>query len=168
MKKLRDEKILALSWKQPYAELMLHGKIETRTWKTDYRGSVLICASKKLYNEQEIISISGVNQYERIKNILIPYLIQNARDYTGYAIAIGNLVDCRPMTKADEDKCFVEYRKSWTVDVKNKKTGKIKIVQKKLWCHVYENVQRIEPFLWKGTQGWKTVEPNIIDTIEIK
>jgi hypothetical protein len=44
-----DQKLMALSWKQPYAELMLHGKIETRTWQTKYRGWVMVCASKQPY-----------------------------------------------------------------------------------------------------------------------
>lgn len=39
----------ALSWKEPYATLMLHGKVETRTWPTDYRGLVLNCVALKDY-----------------------------------------------------------------------------------------------------------------------
>lgn len=41
--------IRALSTKQPYASLMLHGKVETRTWDSKYLGWVLICASKQAY-----------------------------------------------------------------------------------------------------------------------
>ena len=48
------EPIKALSWKQPYASLMLKGKIETRSWPTNYRGLVLICASKAPYSIKEI------------------------------------------------------------------------------------------------------------------
>jgi len=35
--------------KQPYCDLILNGvkKYEIRSWKTEYRGSILICASKK-------------------------------------------------------------------------------------------------------------------------
>jgi hypothetical protein len=46
-----NQEIRALTWKEPYASLMLHGKIETRTWYTKYRGLVLICAGLKHYNE---------------------------------------------------------------------------------------------------------------------
>lgn len=37
-----------LSFKQPYANLILSGKkiLETRSWKTEYRGSIVICVSK--------------------------------------------------------------------------------------------------------------------------
>lgn len=129
---------MALSWKQPYAELMLHDKIETRSWSTKYRGLVLICASKIPYNHDQVYNISGETQSKRVYECIgkidpILYLKQNR---SGQAIAIAELVDCRPMTKDDEDKCFVEYREG-------------------LYCHVYKNVREIEPFDWKGTQGWR-------------
>lgn len=40
----------ALSIRQPWAHLIVHGgkDIENRTWKTKYRGTVLIHASKKI------------------------------------------------------------------------------------------------------------------------
>lgn len=65
----------------------------------------------------------------------------------GYAIAIGKLIDCRPMTKDDEEKCFVKYSPN-------------------LFCHVYENVRPIKPIIWKGVQGWKIVSFDIIEKIE--
>lgn len=42
-------KIKAFSIKEPWASMIYNGKktIETRTWKTDYRGELLLCASKK-------------------------------------------------------------------------------------------------------------------------
>lgn len=65
----------ALSVKQPWANLIASGKktIETRTWTTTYRGPLLIVASKT----------------PRIA----PF---------GAAVAIVELVDCRPMLKSDE------------------------------------------------------------------
>lgn len=138
-----DKKLMALSWKQPYAELMLHGKIETRTWHTYYRGWVLICGSQSGYTSKQIENISGIIQKGRIHESL-----RNANIIGGYAIAIGKLVDCRPMQKEDEDKCFVEFYPD-------------------LYCHVYENVQAIEPFPWKGTQGWKEVDPETKNKIKL-
>lgn len=128
---IEDDKIMALSWKEPFASLMLQGKIETRVWKTDYRGFVLICTSKKKYNNQEVLNISGPEQYQRVIDMLDGKEMKH-----GYAIAIGKLIHCRKMIKADEDKCFVEYNPD-------------------LWCHIYEDVRPIVPFEWKGTQGWK-------------
>ena len=65
----------AISIKEPWASLILNGHktIETRTWKTTYRGKLLLCASKKPKS-----SLSGM----------------------GFAIA--DLIDIRLMTKEDE------------------------------------------------------------------
>jgi hypothetical protein len=133
-----SEKLLALSWKQPYAELMLKGKIETRTWNTNYRGWVLICASKQPYFTEQLRRISGGKQLVRMGD----FLAKINPGFEGKAIAIGRLVDCRPMRKEDEDKCFVQFFPD-------------------LFCHVYEDVQAIEPIPWKGKQGWSEVSPEV-------
>jgi len=65
----------ALSLKQPWANMIASGEktIETRRWPTAYRGPLLIVSSK-------------------------------TPDITpaGCAVALATLVDCRPMTRADE------------------------------------------------------------------
>lgn len=129
------EPIRALSWKEPFASLMLHGKIETRTWATKYRGLVLICASKKGYTEGDLIAISGESGAQRILHFLRDYSIS---EQSGVAIAIGRLVDCRKMKPEDEEKTFVKYRSE-------------------LWCHVYDQVTPISPLGWIGSQGWGKV-----------
>lgn len=140
----------ALTWKEPYASLMLYGKIETRTWKTTYRGRVLICASKKEYKIDDWCEISGDTQFKRILELVGGFLgLLYLKNTNGYAIATGDLVDCRPMREQDEDRCFVKFRES-------------------LWCHVYENVQPINPFPWKGSQGWRQVPDEIIQSIVYK
>lgn len=65
----------ALSIKEPWASMILSGKkvIETRTWKTNYRGPILLCASKSPKSK-----ISGM------------------------AFAIAELTACMPMVKDDE------------------------------------------------------------------
>ena len=136
------QKLMALSWKQPYADLMLQGKIETRTWNTNYRGWVLMSASLKSYNTYSIDEISGS---DIVKSTSI---LKQKNWRTGVAIAIGRLVDSRPMTFLDEAKCFVKYHPN-------------------LFCHVYEDVQAIVPIPWKGTQGWKEVPEEFKNRIEI-
>lgn len=133
-----DKRIRALSWKEPFASLMLHGKIETRTWATGYRGWVLICASKAPYGGQVLKSICGERQMGRAKEALHSSL-RHQNDYPyGKAIAIGYLANCRMMAPSDADMCFVNYRDD-------------------LYCHIYKDVQAIEPFDWKGSQGWRTL-----------
>src|SRR5882672_1096155 len=100
--------IRALSWKQPYLDLMLHGKIETRTWATNYRGWVLICASQKAYNDPQIENISGLDGRLTIEDTL-----PDGNYKLGYALAIGRLVDCWPMLPGDEAKTFMQYRAPW-------------------------------------------------------
>ena len=165
-----QEPIRALSWKEPYLSLMLHGKTETRTWNTNYRGLVLMCGSLAPYPFEVVNNkISGSHQTNRIWETL-DYDSNFKTKYCGKAAAIGRLVDCRPMTKADEDKCFVQYKEPWfeMKSNKNKITGIIKITnkQKKLFCHIYEDVREIKPFDWKGSQGWGKVDQKIIDTLE--
>jgi hypothetical protein len=78
----------ALSIRSPYWELILSGKktIETRTWKTNYRGDFLICATQ-------------------------PH---------GQAVAIVELVECRPMQPDDWKKaCCPKYANAWALVLKN-------------------------------------------------
>lgn len=82
----------AISVKDPWAGMILHGEklIETRTWKTNYRGDLLICVSKK-----------------------------PASALSGFAVCVVNLIDCRPMTDNDEvaAKCECYYGAySWVLD----------------------------------------------------
>jgi len=81
----------ALSIKQPWAWAIAsgHKTIETRTWPTNYRGELLIVASKTPDRTmtQMITEISQRGQ-------IIEY---------GKAIAVARLVNCRLMTNADED-----------------------------------------------------------------
>lgn len=66
----------ALSVRQPWASLIMSGKkiIELRTWKTKYRGPLVICASQRRHGS-------------------LP---------TGVALGIVNLDDIRPSTPNDE------------------------------------------------------------------
>lgn len=36
-----------------------------------------------------------------------------------------------------------------------------------LYCHLYEDVKPIKPFPWKGSQGWKKLDRETIDKIQI-
>lgn len=71
----------AISLRQPWANLIAAGQktIETRLWGTDYRGQLLIVSSKRPKIEP-----------------------------AGCAVAIGELIECRPMTLADEKAAMCE------------------------------------------------------------
>lgn len=146
MEKLDNQEIRALSWKQPFASLMLHGKVETRSWATDYRGLVLICVSKQPFGLRAVRSICG----DKIFFLLQQFMGRMGIDTTptlGKAIAVGRLVDCRFMHPEDAEKCWVAYSSD-------------------LYCHVYEDVRPIKQFAWKGSQGWRKLDQTTIDKIE--
>jgi hypothetical protein len=84
--------IKGLSVKQPWAGLIALGQktIETRTWKTDYRGPLLICASAR--------------RDERAWQANDPPICR----VFAAALAIVELVDCRPMTQLDERQAMCE------------------------------------------------------------
>lgn len=135
-----DVEVRALSIKQPYATLMLPPvcKIETRTWYTRYRGWVLICASQQYTPLWTQIDVSGRTQLDRMDSLL-PGMEPGMRARCGSAIGIGQLVDCRPMTPADEDACYVQWKEG-------------------LWCHVFRDVYPITPFGYSGHLGYKPLD----------
>ncbi len=97
----------ALSVKQPWANMIAAGKktIETRTWSTKYRGPLLIVSSRSP-------SIEPV----------------------GCALAVADLVDCRPMIQSDEVRaCCKVYPNAYA------------------W--VLRDIRAITPFQVKGRLG---------------
>ena len=77
----------ALSIKQPWANMIADGEktIETRTWSTPHRGPLLIVSSKKP-------DLENFPEMSRLGNG--PY---------GCAVAVAQLVRCRPMEAEDVD-----------------------------------------------------------------
>lgn len=144
MTNFENEIVRALWMNNPFAHLMLHGKIETRKRPTNVRGLVLLCSCQKEYTQQQVWDISGYQQGERIKEALWDL----GQPWNGYAICIGNLVDCRPMTPADQDACFVRYRHG-------------------LWCWEFQDVQPVKYFQIKGKQGWKILTSEEKQKIEL-
>ena len=131
----------AISIKNPFATLMLGGKIETRKWATDYRGEVLLCNTASPFSDRAATKIMGEVQSRRAGLILEGALVR-----PGMAFAVARLVDCRPMTLADEDDCFVKYEPG-------------------LYCHIYKNLRRIRELPFKGAQGWKTLDIEFWDQL---
>jgi len=78
-----------ISIKEPWASLIKNNikKIETRSFKTNYRGKIYIHASKKEFNQKD----------ENIQNIL-SYLKNKTLSY-GHIICEAELVDCIYMDK---------------------------------------------------------------------
>ncbi len=85
----------AISLHQPFATMIRDGvkTIETRRWPTSHRGPLVICSTRKP-------TVAG--------------------HLSGYALAIVDVVGCRPMTKTDEPAaCYVCYRGAWAWELAN-------------------------------------------------
>lgn len=81
----------ALSVKQPWANRIAVGTkwIETRHWRTDYRDEILIVSTKR-----------------------------PAIEPAGFALAVAELVDCRPMKRSDTEAALCAFDPalfSWTL-----------------------------------------------------
>lgn len=105
-----------ISIKQPWASLIAEGHktIETRTWSVSYRGKLLIVSSKR-----PVIGSLPV----------------------GMALAVVDLVDCRPMTKDDEAAAMCE-------------------IYPGAWAWVLDNIHKIKPFNVKGSLSLYEVDVN--------
>lgn len=153
--KYPGETLRALSWKQPFASLMLHGKVETRVWDAKYRGLVLICASKAPYSHAEVQDIAGEEQWKRITDLLGFEFKSSVHVPLAQAIAIGRLVSSKKMDGFAFVRGLDQPKLTYSEMIERKTFVKYNA---DLWCHSYTDVQPIVPFEWSGVQGWKTVD----------
>lgn len=113
----------AISVKQPWASLLAagHKTVECRTWKTVYRGELLICSSKGDFEINDGLVAPG-----------------------GMALGVVELLDVRPMTKADVDAAYLPQE--WVTDA-----------LKGFAWHV-RKLYEIKPFPIKGRLNLFTVD----------
>lgn len=118
-----------ISIKEPFATLITNGmkKIETRSWKTNYRGEIFIHASGKTLAK------------EFLTNDFVVDLIKDMDMNFGNIICRCNLVDCIYM---DED--FLEYIKQNPMEYK---VGEYKVGR---YAWVMEDIEPIYPIPAKG------------------
>lgn len=122
-----------LSIQEPYATLILNGykKIETRSWKTSYRGDILIHASK------------SKNFMRNIKEKQVLDLVEKNKLNYGKIICKAKLIDCKEMTKE-----FIEEVK------KNHQEYILGIYEEKRYAWILDNIIPIdEPIEVKGKLG---------------
>ena len=104
----------AISIKQPFIDLIIKGQktLEIRSWQTKVRGDVLLCSSAN----------------PKIKGLL-----------SGYALAIAEIVDCRPFMKKDAMLACCGYEPG-------------------LYAWELANIRKIKPFPVKGKLGFFHIE----------
>ena len=113
-----------LSIRQPWAELIIEGKkkIEIRTWKTNYRGKLLIHASKRV--DKKAVEFYGFSIDELLR---------------GYIIGSADLVDVKVYRGKSEFLKDKYLHLSMDLPMKFPVYG-----------FVLENAKRINPIEYKG------------------
>lgn len=119
-----------LSIKEPWASLIMNGtkKIETRSWKTKYRGEIYIHASLSK------AKITKPEVYELIKDMNFK---------CGYIICKCNLVDCIYMTDEYVNDMKTNHYEEYIC-------GHYEVGR---YAWIVENVKVIEPIEAKGKLG---------------
>jgi len=122
----------ALSIIEPWATLIKEKQkyIETRSWKTNYRGEIFIHASLKKINKND----------EHIQELL--KLIPNLEMNYGHIICKANLIDCVYM-----DEKYINKIKE------NKKEYLCGDYQVGRYAWVLDNIEPLEPIKIKGNLG---------------
>ena len=118
-----------ISIKEPFATLIKNGykKIETRSWKTNYRGEIFIHASGKSLAK------------EFINNNYVIKLINNINMNYGNIICKAKLVDCVYI-----DELFLNSIK------KNKMEYNLGLYEIGRYAWIFEDVEPIYPIRVKG------------------
>lgn len=119
-----------LSIKEPWASLIMNGtkKIETRSWKTKYRGEIYIHASSSK------AKITKSEVYELIKDMNFK---------CGYIICKCNLVDCIYMTDEYVNDMKINHYEEYIC-------GHYEVGR---YAWIVEDVKVIEPIEAKGKLG---------------
>ena len=122
-----------LSLIEPWASLIKEKKkfIETRSWKTNYRGELYIHASLKKITRKEQISLT--KQYALLDNLDFKY---------GYIICKCKLVDCIYM-----DEMFIEKMKE---NPQEYLCGDYSLGR---YAWILEEIEETDPILAKGMLG---------------
>lgn len=136
----------ALTIKQPWASLIVLGekKIETRSWKTSYRGPILIHAGKNIEK--------GMFEFYFIQDVFKKHQIKGDNELpVGSIIAKANLVGCLKMVKTTiNDVCFtekVELENGEIVTCPELYFGDYEVGR---YAWILEDIEPIEPISAKG------------------
>ncbi len=122
----------AISLRQPWATLVADGvkSIETRTWPTNYRGPLLIVSSRV----RKPLGVPPMASDDALAKV--------AGDPLGNALAIVELVDCRPMVAEDATNACCE-------------------LYPRAWAWILTKARRITPFPVKGQLGLYEVQVDV-------
>lgn len=145
----------AITILEPWASLIACGakKIETRSWRTNYRGKIAIHAGKKFMHGsiEKFIAIEGWDKYAKMSRPLEQNDIYLEEEGTlGCVVAIADLVECVQFTHS-----LLPGRN--TILLNGQEVAENEIMfgdcTAGRWGWMLENIQRIEQVSAKGQQG---------------
>lgn len=153
--------MLALSIKQPFASLIIGGvkPLEIRTWKTNYRGPVLIVAGQKFHPAYKKLSSTDTTTVLWWNTAFSVGHTEHSVTYEGFklwvlhqpltfqrevVIGVADLVNVRPMVEADEPKALCPFDES-------------------LFAWEFENPRLLPPTPLKGKLNLFNVDPKTIE-----
>lgn len=136
----------ALTIKQPWASLIALGekKIETRSWRTKYRGPILIHAGKSIEK--------GMFEFHFIQGVFEKHQIKGDNELPiGSIIAKANLVDCLEMKETERnDVCYIGkviLENGLVLEGEELYFGDYEVGR---FAWILENIEPIEPIPAKG------------------
>lgn len=100
----------ALSIWQPWTQLLATGKkkYETRSWRTNYRGPILLHASKKPYSQIE--KTMDFCLRKRVRDVLeLGFIDWKERIPTGVIIGMADIKDCIEITPEFSEKLRIDH-----------------------------------------------------------
>lgn len=156
----------ALGFYQPFATLMLHGKIETRWVIAGHKppfplGKYLFYSTKKACSVLQLQDWAGGK--DMVQHIQETTYGDPSLELDGYALGTGELVRLAPMLRHEQDQAFVKWIGTQTKD------GRVRTQ----WALYFENVQAIDPFKWElgghslGAQAVSIVPECLLNKIKI-
>lgn len=142
--------IKALSVHQPWSWALVHGqkRIENRTWRTNYRGPLIIHASKN----RETCHLYGMGDWRK----LIPDIRVLRDDEFGCLYGLVDLVDCIPFESLKNYSAMGESS-DWLATQKPYAEGP--------WCWIIENPRSIQPVTYRGRQQLFDVPADLIEIV---
>jgi hypothetical protein len=134
----------AIVIKPPFSTLILQGKktLETRKWRFQHRGELLIVAGKSLHGGECLLDGVDMDCVDLYKK----WFREEVTLHQGKGICVVTVTGCRPMTLADEAAACCRWYEG---------------------AFVWElgNMRPVVPFPVQGQQGIMNVEDELINYI---
>lgn len=150
---LYGREVRGLWLKEPFATLTaFHGKVETRSWSTNYRGLVLICSSLKPFTNRHLFAMCGDALCHDIRKRVQPEgKSYGSMPQGGVAVCLTQLVEVRKLQEHDTH--FINWRSGpyWATEA---------------FAWIFDDVIPVKPVPLRGQLGMPRLSDEIKAQIE--